>query len=214
MKIRTFATFFALLLLSLATPSLTSAQSASGTYQFSLEDGYTKSVEFDAQTDASGRTTGQITYSDEATVSYQDVDGTGDPSLRESYQGATIRADVDGMTVDRNQAVISGTIRESNISSLVGQRVLLMVEDNGSNNDDKLTWGVYKPSEINWTASDAELREDEGVGMRWTATDAEMRDDQGIAMPRDESITAKSFPVASYTFSDMAHGAGDIRVEP
>jgi hypothetical protein len=216
MKVRTFATFFALLLLSLATPSLTSAQTANGTYQFSFEDGSTKYVEFDARTEANGSTVGQMYLTDEATVSYQDVDGTGDPALRESYQGFYVKADFDGMTVNGNQAVMSGTVSDSSIRDLIGQRVLLTVEDNGDNTrvPDKLTWGLYKPVDRNWTASDAELREDPGVGLRWTATDAERRDDVGIEMPRDESINTKTFPVATYAFVDTDRATGDIRVQP
>jgi hypothetical protein len=217
MKIKTLASFFALLLLSLATPSLTSAQttgqSATGTYKFSFEDGSAKYVEFDARTQADGSTVGQMYLSDEATVVYRDVDGAGDPE--EKYPGFYIKADFDGLVVDKNQAVMSGTVRDSSIRYLIGQRVLLTVEDNGDNSrePDKLTWGFYKPVERNWTPSDAERKEDEGVGLRWFATDAERKDDVGVAMPRDESINTQSFPVASYAFADIAEGSGDIRVQ-
>jgi hypothetical protein len=216
MKVRTFATFFALFLLSFATPSLTSAQTtaASGTYKFSFEDGSTKYVEFDARTQADGSTVGQMFLSDEATLSYQDVDGADDS--RDSYNGFYVKADFDGLTVNNNQAVMSGIVRDSSVQDLVGRRVLLTVEDNGDNTrvPDKVTWGLYKPVERNWTPSDAELREDPGVGLRWTATDAERRDDAGIEMPRDESINTKTFPIATYAFVDTENGAGDIRVQP
>lgn len=218
MKVRTFATFFALFLLSLATPSLTSAQTsgqaASGTYQFSFEDGYTKYVEFDARTQANGSTTGSLLLSDEATIVYRDLDGTGDPQVK--YPGFYIKANFDGLVVNKNQAVMSGTVNDSSIRDLIGQRVLLTVEDNGDNTrvPDKLTWGLYKPVERNWTPSDAELKEDPGVGLRWLATDAERKDDEGIVMPRDESINTNTFPVATYAFVDVDNGAGDIRVQP
>lgn len=218
MKIRTFASISALLLLCFTATSMTHAQtagqSASGTYQFYLDDGYAKYVEFDARTQTDGSTTSSLFYSDEARVSYQDVDGTGDPSLRESYDGFSLKVEFDGLVVNRNQAVMSGTISDSSISSMIGQRVLLTVEDNGDNTrePDRLTWGFYKPVERNWTPSDAELREDPGVGLRWTATDAERRDDVGVAMPGDEAITSQSFPVSSYSFADVARGSGDILV--
>jgi hypothetical protein len=214
MKIRTFATFSALLLLSLAAPRLTSAQTASGTYKFVVEGSYTKYVEFDARTQADGTAIGTMFFSDEAEIANQDVDGTGDPNLRQSYSGYTMSVDVDGLTVSGNQAVISGTVRDSTIRDVIGQRVLLTVEDNGDNTrePDKVTWGLYNPVKRDWDTSDAELREDPGVGMTWTATDAEVREDQGIQMPRDESITTDSFPVSSYSFADVTVSSGDIQV--
>lgn len=220
MKIRTFTSILALLLLGFAAPQLTTAQtagqSAKGSYQFSFEDGYTKYTEFDATTQADGSTVGSMYLSDEATVSYQDVDGTGDPSLQEKYEGYSVKASFDGLVVDKNQAVMSGTITDSNIRDLIGQRVLLTVEDNGDNTrvSDKLTWGFYKPVERNWKASDGELKDDPGVGLRWIATDSERRDDVGVQMPRDETITTQSFPVSSYSFVDVEKGTGDILVQP
>jgi len=216
MKIKVFTRMLMLLLLSFAATQLTNAQSAKGTYQFSLEDGYTKYIEFDAATQADGSTVGSMFYSDEAIVSYQDLDGTGDPSAKESYKGVSIKVAFDGLIVNKNQAVMSGTIKESTISSLIGQRVLLTVEDNGDNTKepDKLTWGIYKPVERTWKPSDSELEEDPGVGLTWRATDDERKDDEGIMMPEDEAITSKSFPVSSYSFIEVQRGAGDIQVQP
>lgn len=195
-----------------AAPQLANAQAASGTYQFSLEDGYSKYLEFDAITQANGSTSGQMFLSDEAELYYWDLDGNGDPEER--HEGFYIKADFDGLVVDNNQAVMSGTVTDSNVRSLIGQRVLLTVEDNGDGTRDQLTWGVYKPVERNWIPSDAELEEDPGVGMRWIATDAEQKDDKGIEMPRDEKITTKTFPIASYAFVGFERGAGDIVVRP
>jgi hypothetical protein len=79
---------------------------------------------------------------------------------------------------------------------------------------DRLTWGLYKPIDRNWTPSDAELKEDPGVGLRWWATDAERRDDVGYAMPLDDKVSIKSFPFASYLFVDTEDGVGDIVVAP
>ena len=109
---------------------------------------------------------------------------------------------------------MSGTVTDSS-SRVIGQRVLLTVEDNGDNSSvpDKVTWGVYQPVARNWTPSDAELKEDPGVGLRWIATDEEQKDDRGIEMPRSEAIDTRSFPVTSYAFVDVASGAGDIRVQ-
>jgi hypothetical protein len=153
-----------------------------------------------------------MTLTDEAKITIQDVDGTGVP--RETISGFYLKADFDGLIVNKNQAVMSGTVRDSSIRELIGQRVLLTVEDNGDNTrlPDKLTWGVYNQVVRNWTPSDAEWKEDPGVGLRWLATDAEVKDDKGYMMPRSEAIDANSFPVSSYAFVDMQSGAGDIRV--
>ncbi|HEX8843964.1 MAG TPA: hypothetical protein VF791_04945 [Pyrinomonadaceae bacterium] len=213
MKITRFASILALFLLSFATSQVATAQSAHGTYQFSLADGYTKYVEFEATAQSNGSAVGGVFLSDEAPVLTQDVDGTGEQEER--YAGFYIRAEFDGMVVNRNQAVMSGTVTESSINSLIGQRVLLMVEDNGDNTGepDKLTWGIYQPIERDWTPSDAEWEKDPGVGLTWRATDAEQRDDEGYLMPRSEEINAQSFPVSAYSFLDVERPVGDIRVD-
>jgi hypothetical protein len=213
MKAKTFASILALFLLSVATAATTAAQSASGSYQFSLDDRYTKFVEFDARMQADGSATGQMTLTDEAEFTIQDVDGTG--VEEETYPGFYLKADFDGLVVDKNQAVMSGIVRDSSVRDFIGQRVLLTVEDNGDNSrePDRLTWGIYNQVVRNWTPSDAELREDPGVGLRWIATDAEIKDDRGIEMPRSEAIDVRSFPVSAYAFVDVQSSAGDIRVQ-
>lgn len=217
MKSKVFTSILVLLLLGAVgqfqTHAQTGEQYARGTYQFSYDDGYTKYVEFDARGSGNGSAIGQMFLSDEAPYSGQDLDGTGD--REESHKGFYIKAQFDSLLVNRNQAVMAGIISDSSLRSLIGQRVLVTVEDNGDNSrvPDKLTWGVYKPVERNWTPSDAERKEDEGVGLRWMATDAERKDDEGIQMPRDESITTNSFPVSSYSFVESERAAGDILVQ-
>jgi hypothetical protein len=209
-----FTSIFALSLLGFVAAQSAMAQElyASGAYQFSLEDGYTKYVEFQSQGRSDGSAVGQLTITDEAPITYQDVDGTGNKT--EEFRGYYIKAEFDSMTVDKNQAVMSGIVRDSSIRNYIGQRVLLTVVDNGDNTrvPDKVTWGVYQQIERGWVASDAELKEDPGVGLRWWATDAERKDDVGYAMPRDEKISTQSFPVSAYAFWDIAKAAGDIVV--
>jgi hypothetical protein len=219
MKIKAFVSILALFLLSFATSELATAQTggqaASGTYQFSLEDGYTKYVDFAARTQADGSTTGQLTLTDEAPVYYQDLDGTGAPETK--YDGFYIKADLDDLViVNKNQAVMSGTVRDSSIREVIGERVLLTVVDNGDNTriPDQLTWGVYNPVVRDWKPSDAELKDDPGVGMTWVATDAEIKEDRGIPMPPSEAINTQTFQVAAYNFVEVAKGAGDILVQP
>jgi hypothetical protein len=212
MKIKAFASILALFLLCLTAPQVVNAQSASGNYQFSFEDKYTKQLEFDARKNADGSTSGHMFFSDEAKIAILDVDGTGEKEF--TYPGFYIKVDLDDLVIDKNQAAMSGTVRDSSVSEFIGQRVLLTVEDNGDNTrvPDKLTWGIYQPVVRNWIPSDAELKDDPGVGMRWLATDAERRDDKGYMMPRDESIGTQSFPISSYVFVDVAGAAGDIIV--
>jgi hypothetical protein len=206
----------ALLLSALAASAFTTlAQTASGTYQFTIDDKAVKDVEFDAHKLADGSTSGSMFFSDEETIVYQDVDGNGDP--QEKYAGVSLKADLDGLVVNGNQAVMSGTVSSSTIPYLVGLRVLLTVEDNGDNTriPDKMTWGVYKFIKRDWVPSDAEWKDDPGVGLRWWATDAEFRGDKGYQMPRpDAPADTQSFPIASYDFIITSDGVGDIRVSP
>jgi hypothetical protein len=214
-----FPSILALFLLGLATAQSANAQTgeqyAKGAYQFALEDRYIKYVEFEAQGRGDGSAVGYMTLTDEAPITYQDVDGTDDRSQTEGYKGYYIKAEFDSMTVEKNQAVMSGIIRDSSIENYIGQRVLLTVVDNGDNAKvpDQLTWGVYQLLERNWIPTDAEWKEDEGAGLRWWATDYERKDDVGYAMPRDQTTTtAQSFPISSYTFLPLAYAAGDIIV--
>lgn len=211
-----FTTMLALLLTIFAAAQTARAQSAAaGTYQFTLAgDKYLKYVEFDASTQLDGTTSGYITMTDEAVITIQDVDGTGKENSR--LAGYNFKADVDSMVTNKNQAVLSGVIRSASDASLLGQRVLLTVEDNGDNTriPDHLTWGVYKPVQRDWVPSDAELKEDPGVGLRWWATDAERKGDVGYAMPRSETIDANTYPVAAYDFVSVGDAAGDLRVSP
>jgi len=209
MKIRRLISTIALLFVACGAAA---AQTAGGNYQFALADGLTKYVEFEGRAQAGGGAAGQMFFSDETRVTYQDVDGVGDPV--ETHAGFYFRAEFDDMQVSDNKAVMTGTVRDSSITSLIGRRVLLTVEDNGEGTRDRVTWGVYADLRRDWTPSDAELREDPGVGMTWWATDAERHDDRGHAMPRDESVGARTFPVASYDFASPATSSGDIYVRP
>ena len=225
MRTLRFTTMLALALMIFAAAQTTRAASATGTYQFTLAgDKYLKYVEFSAESLGEGKATGSIYFSDEAIITIQDVDGTGDKEGR--FAGYNIKADVDGLVVTEREvvinkevvlekrAVLSATIRDSSVLALVGQRVLLTVADygDGARVPDRVTWGVYKPIDRRWVPSDAEWKEDPGVGLRWWATDAEVKGDVGYAMPRDESFGTKTFPPAAYGFVDADNISGDIRV--
>lgn len=206
--------FVAAMLLAAAMSQNTQASelAASGSYQLSFEDGYTKYVEFDARSEADGRATGSMTLTDEAAIAEQDVDGSGEP-LNRSSSGLTLRMTFDGLAVNRNMAVMSGVVTDSNLENYIGRRVLLVVEDNGDGTEDKIAWGIYKPLDRTWTPSDAEQRDDQGWSLTWIATDEERRDDQGVQITRDAPIDCQTFPFASYEFTAPTRGAGNILVQ-
>ncbi len=192
-----------------------SQPSASGTYRFVLEDGFSKSVEFSATADERGATTGQMTFRDEAPTSEQDVDGVG--GHQESSSEFYMTAVLDSLKIEGNRAVMSGTIADSNVRSYIGKWVQLVVEDNGDGREDKFTWCFCQPEEGGWVPADADLREDQGAFMQWWATDAEIEDDKGV---QSENIipgnrtSCKVFSLSSYQFAEVTNGEGQIQVQP
>ena len=212
MRTLRFGSLLALALMIFAAAQTTHAATAGGSYQFTLAgDKYLKYVEFSAEGDGKGKASGSLRFTDEAVITILDVDGTGEKGR---FAGYSIIADVDGLVVTENQAIVSATIRDSSVQAFIGQRVLLTVRDNGQDprRPDQVTWGLYKPINRDWIPSDAEWKEDPGVGLRWWATDFEVKGDVGYAMPRDESFGTQTFPLASYGFVDAANIAGDIRI--
>jgi hypothetical protein len=212
-----FAAVAAVLLVSLAFPVLTRAgndgPSASGNFQFSLEDGQAKSLEFSARVQNNGRTVGDMTFSDPSVVPVGDPDssdGSGTP-------GALVRAKFDCLKITGNRAVMGGVISESNILSAVGLRILLVVEDNGEGvkaANDKLTWGIFQPPANGWMPQDAEREDDNGASLKWIATDFERPDDPGIPSNPSKIVGCESFSLASYDFTEVKHGGGNIQVQP
>lgn len=196
----------------------TSRPSASGVYRFVLEDGFSKSVEFNATSDERGVTTGQMTFGDEAGVSERDPDGVGDEK-EGSRAPFFMTARLDSLTIERNRAVMGGTVTDSNISSYIGKWVQLVVEDNGDGREepDKLTWCFCQPEERGWVPEDAELRGDDGAYRTWWATDAEREDDRGIQSANiipGNRTSCKVFPLSAYPFAEVRSGEGQIQVQP
>jgi len=200
---------------SMAAAAQISGPSASGTYRFVLDDGLSKSVEFTATTDERGVTTGQMTFRDEAPLIEQDVDGVG--GHEEGSSEFYMMAILDTLTIDRNRAVMSGTVADSNVQSYIGKWVQLVVEDNGAGSEDKLTWCFCQPEEGGWVPADAELREDQGAWSQWWATDAEREDDKGVQSTNiipGNKTSCKVFPLSAYPFADVRNGEGQIQVQP
>ena len=203
------------LIACLALPSLVFADAegdgAAGSFKFLLEDGETRFVEFKATELAEGKAEGEMTFSDPVAIPIDDPD---DPE-RPKSPGVLVRAKFDCMETDKNTAVIGGEIFDSNVPSAIGQRVLLVIEDNGVDGSrDRLSWGIYQaPPAKPWIPTDAERDDDRGAFLRWIATDAERKDDVGIPMPPNPLVQCKTFPGASIEFPEIKYAGGDLQVK-
>ena len=216
MKSIVFASLFTLSLLGFTAARPATAQSASGSLKFALEDDLTKTIEFNATTDGDGGASGEMKFSGPVEIPDQDVDGTGDRIFSGGLEDLQLEVKFDGMLAEGNRVVMSGTVTGSTLGDYIGQRVLLVVEDGDGGEErtqDTLTWGIYKPVERNWIPTDAELEFDEGARLTWWATDAELEDDKGIPSHPSNEITAHSFPLSAYSF-DLKYAEGDIQVKP
>ena len=197
----------------LALPNLVFAgaegATAAGSFKFALQDGEIRFVEFKASEGAEGAGAGEMTLSDLAAIPVDDPDNP----ERIKTPGVLVRAKFDCMETSQNTAVIGGEIFESNVPSAIGQRVLLIVQDNGLDGEkDKLTWGIYQPPPT-WIPEDAERPGDRGAFLKWTATDAERKDDVGIPMPKNPLVQCKTFPGAAYDFFEFKYAGGDLQVQ-
>lgn len=223
MKNKAATPILVLFLLSLAAPTLTTAQTegpaASGTYRFILADRVTRTLEFDAQGDKEGGGRGWMNFFDRVKLPNQDVDGTGDAGDRDAPLDFYIKAEFNGMTVVKNQALMNGAIVDSSHKSYVGKWVQLVVQDNGFGLErpDMLTWRFCQPEPGGWVPSDAEVPGDRGAWLSWWATDAERKDDVGIPSRSyipGELQRCMNYPLASYDFVQILKWDGDIRVQP
>lgn len=200
----------------LASPSLASAQVASGQYKFIMEDGFTKYLEFDARSGERGGAFGYMIFNDEAKYVAQDVDGTGDVP-RDEPGPFFMKAEFESMTVEKNRAVINGVVRDSSYRSYIGKFVQLVIEDNdGIERPDLFAWSFCTPEPGGWIPSDAEVPGDRGAFMSWWATDAERKDDVGIPSPNLIPGELKSCPVrplSTYEFATILKGDGAIQIK-
>ena len=203
----------ALFIVCLALPNLVFAgaegSSATGSLKFVLEDGATRFVEFNAKEGTEGQATGDMTFSDPVAIPVDNPDDGETPKT----EGVFVKAKFDCMTTFENRAVIGGEIYDSNVKANIGQRVLLVVEDNGLSKD-RLTWGIYQMPATGWIPSDAEVPGDKGASLTWWATDFERKDDVGFQMPVGSKIVAcQSFPLQSYDFPEIKEAGGDLQVQ-
>lgn len=210
------ALFLFVLTIPRPTTAANSGPSANGSFQLSI-DGQAKTIEFNARTDSDGSTKGEMTFSGVTELSGQDVDGDG--SLGSSGQSEfQITASFDCLKINGNRAVMSGVVTGATFGNYEGQRLLLVVEDNGEGvkapEPDRFTWGIYSTVTQSWVPVDAEREDDIGASLTWIAKDAEREDDEGIPSNKSAAISCQSFPVSSYSLADVNHGDGNIQVKP
>jgi len=217
MLTRLYAFLFLLFLVFLATPLTASAQAgtANGRYKFIMEDGFTRYLEFDARTDERGNTLGYFLLNDEAKITFEDVDGTGEQPRDEPVE-FSFKAELDTMKIEKNRAIISGVVRDSSYRSYVGKWVQLVIEDNdGLEVPDKFVWSVCTPETGGWIPVDAENPNDQGAFMSWWVTDAERKDDVGYPSPSiipggQKGCTVQ--PLRSYEWASLVKGDGVITI--
>lgn len=221
MKRMICAATLALSLLSLPAPpsatAQTSAQAADGSFRMMDRDGLTRYIEFSALKDERGITTGGMTFHDPSRIPDDDNDGDPPPKPGDAPTEFYMRVEFDGMTAEKNRAVMGGTIVDSSHRTYIGRWVQLVVEDNVENPrlPDQLVWQVCKPAPGGWVPSDAERKDDDGAYLRWWATDAERKDDVGI--PSKNLIPGETkgcyvHPLGAYSFFDLYKWEGDIVV--
>ena len=207
-----------LVLLSLAIVAVplasanNSGPSSNGDFSFTLEDGASRLVQFNAKVNSDGSTKGELTYNDPTDIPESEESGfalTG---------GFYVKANIDCLVVRGNKAVMSGQVTDASVAGYVGNRILLAVEDNGEGvkapDRDKLAWGVYRLMNRNWIPQDAEIPGDDGALLNWLATDFERTEDVPVPGRPSESIGCQSFSLSSYSFEQVKHGSGNIQVKP
>jgi hypothetical protein len=215
MKTMVLALIISLAMVSLAFTRPMSGPNASGTYRFGLAGDATAQLEFDAQADERGVTTGRMTFTDTVTLLEGEPDDTGWRNEGEP-SGFLLSADFDSLTVENNRALMAGVVRDSSNRSYIGRWVQLVVEDNGDDPErpDKFMWRICQPAASGWTPQDSEDPRDEGVTMHWWATDAEREDDKGVASPNLMPGSTPGCPrhsLSSYRFPTVT-GEGSIQV--
>ena len=205
-------------LVLLATPILASAQAgaANGKYKFVMDDGLVKYLEFDVVSDSKGGTNGYMVLTDEALVPLEEPNGDEGGRRGGESLAFSMKADIDGMTIEKNKAVITGMVRESSIPRYLGKWIRLVIEDNdGVEVQDKFGWSFCAQEQGGWIPEDAEVPGDRGAFMSWWATDAERKDDIGIPSPNiipGSTKGCKSFPILAYDFAEFLKGDGAITI--
>jgi hypothetical protein len=220
MKRIAFALLLPVLFQVISPRQLTSAASSgpgvSGSFQFSTDGRQISNIDFNVAQHLDGNTFGEMTYAQDLPVSDKSSHHEDQP---DAPSRLVLKAQFDCLVIKNNKAVMSGTVSEANISSYIGRRVLLVVEDNSHDTSgrkqDRLTWGLYRISKSDWLPSDSERSDEQsGATPTWLAQDAERTDDAGTLSNQSNIIGCQSYPLSAFTFIDEKQGHGKIHVTP
>lgn len=193
-----------ILVLLVAFP-LAAQSSAQGSFNFKGVEGL-QTIEFDAFGD--GRTAqGSFTLAGPTLVSDGELDQ--EDSKTVLIKDFTMKVAVECMNTIGTRVTMGGTVRDSNVPSMIGRIATLTVEDNDLNPKDptdRFTFGSYWQKDISWFPTDAEVKDDAGWSFSWWATDAERKDDVGYKISRTRQVNCSSFPVATYDLDPISEG--------
>lgn len=188
-------------------------KSADGKFEvFAAEGAPSRSIEFKAEIGVDGRITGEVIFQDQAAATTTSEPDESRPAEERLY----LRAELDCLSIEKNKAVMSGSITQASMDKYLGRRFLLAVQDNGEEDlraRDKLTWGVYRPVTRDWPTTDAERPEESGP-LSWVATDAERPEDSGSVPETSPVVGCRTFPVSAFTFLRAEQGRGTVHVQP
>jgi hypothetical protein len=193
------------LLLLVAFP-LIAQTSAQGSFNFKGTEGL-QTIEFDAVGDERSAQ-GFLTLAGPTLVSNGELDQD-DPKQTVLVRDFAMKVEVDCMRASGNRVTLGGTVRDSNVQSMIGRTTTLTVEDNvldPRDPTDRFTFGSYWQKEITWFPSDEEVKGDAGWTFSWWATDEERKDDVGYLISRTRQINCSSFPVATYDLVPIDEG--------
>jgi hypothetical protein len=188
--------------------------SAIGNFQIVTETGRLQEVKFSARMARDGSTTGEITFRDGIGIKTPAaIVDTGD--LIEDSSEFYAKAVCDCLVVRGVEAVMVGTVTESNRETYVGRRILVAVQDGDSLKPplrDKLTFGFYRKIAKGWLTSDSERDDPQGQAPSWVASDSERTDEAGIIPRQDDELSCESIPLNAHSFISARGGKGTIQV--
>jgi hypothetical protein len=194
-----------ILVLLVAFP-LVAQTSAQGSFNFKGTEGL-QTIEFDALGDERSAQ-GYFTVAGPTLVSDGDLDQE-DPKQTVLVKDFTMKIDVDCMSSLGTRVTMGGTVRDSNVRSMIGRVATLTVEDNERNEKDpidRFSFGSYWQKDITWFPTDEEQKGDAGWAMSWWATDEEQKDDVGYMISRTRQVNCHTFPVDAYELDPIAEG--------
>ena len=205
-----------LFLLTFSAAAQNNGVAANGSFQFAVP-GASGTIQFDARVQGSQR--GNMTFTANAEISNEDVDGEGGSSSPVSTASMTVSFDC--VRITGNRATMSGLVTSSTLPAWVGRRGLLVVEDNGQGSNatgpDRFSWGLYRTNANSWIPSDFEVPGDNGALLSWFVSDFDRPSDPLLPSSQftaPTSVDCQSFAFELYAFEEVAQGGGNIQVKP